>query len=198
MLDICAIETPEAAAAVLDPLRNRLLTELDTPESAAGLATRLDMPRQKLNYHLRELERLGLATVAEERQWGGLRERRMVATASSYVISPDALGDLGADPARVQDRLSAAYLIALGARIVREVSDLVRRAGSAGKRLATLSIDTEVRFRSATERAQFTDELTSAITALVSKYHDPKASGGRAHRLIVAAHPLLVPSPEES
>ena len=75
--------------------------------------------------------------------------------------------------------------------IVREVADLVRRAKEAGKRLATLAVDTEVRFRSATDRAAFTNELTEAITKLVAKYHDESAPGGRAHRLVVVAHPLL-------
>ena len=70
------------------------------------------------------------------------------------------------------------------------MSDLVRRAQEAGKRLATLAVDTEVRFRSATDRAAFSNELTEAITKLVSKYHDESAPGGRAHRLVVVAHPL--------
>jgi hypothetical protein len=51
-------------------------------------------------------------------------------------------------------------------------------------------VDTEVRFRSATDRAAFSNELTEAITRLVSKYHDESAPGGRAHRLVVVAHPL--------
>jgi hypothetical protein len=78
----------------------------------------------------------------------------------------------------------------LGARVVREVGDLVRRANESRKRLATLAIDTEVRFRSATDRAAFTHELTDAIAKLVSKYHDESAPGGRAHRLVIVAHPL--------
>ena len=86
--------------------------------------------------------------------------------------------------------MSASYLIALGARVVREVSDLVRRAKEEGKRLATLAVDTEVRFRSATDRAAFSKELTEAIATLVSKYHDASTPGGRAHRLVVVAHPL--------
>ena len=45
--------------------------------------------------------------------------------------------------------VSAGYLIALGARVVEEVSQLLRRSRETGKRLATLSIDTEIRFRSA-------------------------------------------------
>ena len=73
---------------------------------------------------------------------------------------------------------------------MREVGQLLGRAESAGKRLATLAIDTEVRFRSAAERAAFTDELTRAITDLVARYDDPSAPGGRSHRLVVAAHPL--------
>jgi hypothetical protein len=100
------------------------------------------------------------------------------------------LGPIAVDPKREVDRLSASYLIALGARVVREVGDLVRRATDTGKRLATLSVDTEVRFRSAAERAAFSHELTHAITKLVAKYHDEHAPGGRAHRLVVVAHPL--------
>ena len=100
------------------------------------------------------------------------------------------MGPVAVDPNREMDRLAASYLIALGARVVREVSDLLRRAREAGKRLATLAVDTEVRFRSAADRAAFTSELTEAITKLVSKYHDESAPGGRAHRLVLVAYPL--------
>src|SRR6266702_4117748 len=109
--------------------------------------------------------------------------------ADSSVVSPSALGPVAVDPNREVDRLSASYLIALGARIVREVADLVRRAEKAGKRLATLAMDTEVRFRSPADRAAFSAELAEAITKLVSKYHDGSAPGGRPHRLVVVAHP---------
>jgi hypothetical protein len=114
----------------------------------------------------------------------------VVATAASYVVSPAALGDAASDPARASDRLSARYLIALAARVVREVGDLLRGSKQQGKHLATLSIDTEVRFRSAAERAAFTAELTEAIAGLVASYHDAASPGGRAHRLVLVAHPL--------
>ena len=190
MFDIQVIEDPTTAAVAMEPTRSRILSELADPASAATLATRVGLTRQKVNYHLRALEEHGLVRLADERKWGGLTERRMVATAASYVISPNALGPVAVDPNREVDRLSASYLIALGARIIREVADLVRRADIAGKRLATLSVDTQVRFRSPTERAAFSHELTEAITKLVSKYHDESTSGGRAHRLVIVAHPL--------
>ena len=128
--------------------------------------------------------------LAQERKWGGLTERLLVATAASYVVSPGALGPVAADPSRDIDRLSASYLIALGARIIREVADLVGRAEKAGKRLATLAVETDVVFRSASDRAAFSRELTEAIATLVAKYHDPAAPGGRPHRLVVVAHPI--------
>lgn len=190
MYSIHVIDDPEAATVALEPMRSRLLAEMAEPTSAAALGARVGLARQKVNYHLRALEAHGLVRLAEERKWGGLTERLMVATATSYVVSPSALGPVAVDPAREADRLSSSYLIALGARVVREVGDLVRRANEAGKRLATLAIDTEVRFKSPADRAAFSHELTDAITKLVAKYHDESAAGGRAHRLVLVAHPM--------
>jgi DNA-binding transcriptional ArsR family regulator len=189
MLEIQVIDDPAAATVALEPMRSRLLSELATPASAATLAARVGVARQKVTYHLNALEAHGLVRLAEERKWGGLTERLLVATAASYVVSPSALGPAAADPGREMDRLSASYLIALGARIVREVGDLVRRASASGKRLATLAVDTEIRFRSPEDRAAFSHELTEAVAKLVSRYHDESAPGGRSHRLVIVAHP---------
>ena len=170
------------------------MSELKEPASAADLAERLTIPRQKVNYHLRTLEAHGLVSVAGTKKWGGLTERLVVAKARSFVVSPSALGPIAADPALEVDRLSASYLVALAARAVREVGQLIRGALEARKHLATLSIDTVVRFRSATERAAFTAELTESINRLVARYHDESTPGGRAHRLILMAHPLVEPT----
>lgn len=198
MLDVDVITDPAAAASALDPIRNRLLAELVEPASAATLATKVGISRQKVNYHLKALESHHLVTAAGERQWGGLTERLVVATASSYVVSPGALGQAGSDPRRTRDRLSAGYLIAVAARTVREVGELGRRSRGAKKRLATLSIDTTIRFRSAGDRADFTRELSSAITDLVARYHDERAPGGRPYRLVLAAYPMPTPDSEEA
>ena len=190
MEDVEVIVDPAAAVVALEPIRSRLLAELAEPASAATLAGRLGIARQKLNYHMRALEAHDLVRETETRLWGGLKERLLVASASSYVISPKALGPVALDPDRSSDRLSASYLIALGARIVDEVSDLLRRSRAADKRLATLALDTEIRFRSAADRAAFSNELIQAVTTLVGRYHDESTPGGRAHRLVLVAHPL--------
>jgi DNA-binding transcriptional ArsR family regulator len=189
MLDVDVIDDPAAAAAALDPIKSRLLSELSAPASAASLAARIGMARQKVNYHLRVLEAHKLVHLSEDRRWGGLTEHLYVASASAYVVSPTALGPVAVNPARTTDRLSASYLIALAARVVHEVSALWRLAVRAEKRLATLSVDTDIRFASAAARAAFTSELTGAIAALASRYHDESAPAGRTHRLVVMAYP---------
>lgn len=190
MFDVEVIEDPAAAAVALDPIRSRILAELAEPASAASLAVKLGLPRQKVNYHLRELEKNRLVRIAEKRKWGGLTERLLVATATTYVVSPVAMGPVASDPCRCTDRLSARYLVALAARIMREVTSLLRRSTETGKRLATLSMDMEIRFRSAAERAAFTEQLTRAITQLAARYHDESAPNGRAHRVVIVAHPM--------
>jgi DNA-binding transcriptional ArsR family regulator len=190
VLDVEVISDPAAAVSALDPIRGRLLAELTEPASAAALASRVGIARQKVNYHLRALEDHRLVEVAGERRWGGLTERLLVASAASYVVSPGALGPVGADPGRANDRLSASYLIALAARAVREVGELWRTAREKNKRLATLSIDTAIRFRSPADRAAFTRELSDAVMSLVARYHNDTHPRGRPHRLLVAAYPM--------
>jgi DNA-binding transcriptional ArsR family regulator len=191
MLELAVIEDPEAAEVSLDPVRTRLLVELAEPASATALAARIGLPRQNVNYHLRALEDHGLVELVEERRKGNVTERVLRATAMSYVISPDALDGVQPDPSRSPDRLSARWLIALAAKLVRDVGQLVVGANDARKRLATFAMDGEIRFASAADRAAFAEELAASITSLVSKYHDENAPGGRDHRIVVAVHPTL-------
>ena len=190
MRDVEVIDDPSAAVAALEPVRARLLAELARPGSASTLAGRVGLTRQRVNYHLRTLEAHGLVRLVREQRRRGLTERVMEASAAAYVVSPGALGQAAVAPERTADRLSASYLIALAARVVREVGDLVRGADRADKRLATLSLETHVTFRSAKERATFTRELADAVSGLVAQYHATDSPGGHAYRLIVVAHPL--------
>lgn len=187
------IRSDVVAAAALQPQRREILGALREPGSASSLARRLGLPRQRINYHLRELEKQGLVELVEERRRGNCTERIVRATARSYLISPEALGAIGSDPEQISDRLSSAYLIATAGRAVRDLGELVARAESAGQRLATLTLTTEVRFRSAAERNAFAEELTRAVAGLVARYHDDASPGGRRFRFFVGGHPTLAP-----
>ena len=179
------VQSPEKAGVLLQPGRLRLLEQLTEPDSAAGLARRLGVPRQKLNYHLRELERAGFVELFEERRKGNCIERVVRATAREFLVAPHA------GKATVADRFSAAYLVSVAARAIRDLATLCLRAGRAGKRIATLTLETEIRFASAESRAAFSQELTASIAQLASKYHNERAEGGRPFRLVTVSYPAL-------
>ncbi|MFB9742365.1 ArsR/SmtB family transcription factor [Pseudonocardia sulfidoxydans] len=194
MHDVAVIDDPAAAEVALDPVRARLLAELSEPGSATTLAAKMGLTRQKVNYHLRALEQHGLVELVEERRRGNMTERVLRATAAGYVIAPTTLPALAPDPSREPDRLSARWLLAVAARVVREVGALLSGAAAEGKRVATFTVDGEVRFASAADRAAFAGELAEAVTALVARYHDDSA--GRLHRVVLAVHPVP-PAQEE-
>jgi DNA-binding transcriptional ArsR family regulator len=177
MIDVAVIDNAAAAEAALEPARARLLAQLTEPRSAAMLGAVVGLPRQKVNYHLRMLEQHGLVELVEERRKGNVTERLLQAVAASYVISPSALAAVAPDPARAPDRLSARWLLALAAQLVRDLGDLITGATRAQRKLATFAMDGTVRFASAADRAAFTAELMQAMTSLVAKYHDERAEG---------------------
>ncbi|WP_030453625.1 ArsR/SmtB family transcription factor [Herbidospora cretacea] len=191
MFEVAVIDDPAAAEVSLDPVRARILAELAEPGSATQLSVKIGLPRQKVNYHLKTLEKHGLVELVEERRKGNVTERVMRATAGSYVISPAALGAVEPDPSRRPDRLSAAWLLAVAAQLVKDVGTLITRSERARQKVATFAIDGTVRFASARDRAAFAEELSAAVASLVSRYHDEQSPAGRDHRVVVALHPAI-------
>ncbi|WP_174549834.1 ArsR/SmtB family transcription factor [Herbidospora cretacea] len=191
MLEVAVIDDAAAAEVSLDPVRARILAELSLPGSATQLAAKIGLPRQKVNYHLKTLEKHGLVELVEERRKGNVTERVMRATAGAYVISPAALAAVEPDPAKRPDRLSAAWLLALAAQLVKDVGTLITRSERAQQKVATFAVDGTVRFASARDRAAFAEELSAAVASLVSRYHDEQSPGGRDHRVVIALHPSI-------
>jgi DNA-binding transcriptional ArsR family regulator len=182
---VAVVDEEERVRTLLRGPRLRLLEALrEQPDSAAGLALRLGIPRQTINYHLRQLEQARLVELVEERGHGRCVERVVAPTAASFAVSPDALGSLGPHSGDVRDRASAEYLAARAGEVVRDVGRLLRR----GEAVPTLTLETEIRFAGADERAAFARDLQRAIARLVSRYHDAGADEGSTFTVLVAAH----------
>ena len=69
---VTVLDRSETVAAALPPIRRRMIELLVDPQSASSLARALDLPRQKLNYHLRELERHGLVQLVDSGRGGSV------------------------------------------------------------------------------------------------------------------------------
>ncbi len=189
------IQSTHSAEKLLKPERLRMLELLADPDSSTGIARRMSLPRQTVNYHLRELEKEGFVEFIEHRTKGNCLERVLRATARSYVISPSALGTMGVDATAARDRFSAAYLVSAAARAIQDVSTLRQRADKVGKSLATLTAEAEVRFASAESRREFAEELVNTVAKLVIKYNDDSAKGGRSFRVLLGSYPVLKQTP---
>ncbi len=187
-----------AEAVLMRPMRSQMLEALSEPGSAASIARKLAVPRQKVNYHLRELERQGLVELVEERRRGNCVERIVRATAKSYVVSAEALATLASDPDATRDGVASRDLGAAAALTIRERAVRRERADTAGKKLPSLTLSREVRFANATDRNAFSEELANAVARLVEKYHDEEAEGGRRFRLLVGMHPALAAPKHET
>lgn len=188
---IDVISAPERVAAVLSPIRRQLLKGLAEPDSASGLARKLGIPRQKINYHLRELERAGFVELHQEIQRRGCIERVVRVTARTYTISHDFLEGLAVNPDSIRDRFSSAYLIAAAGRMVRDVAVLRERAASVEQHLTTLAIETEVSFASPAGFNAFAKELAGEIARLAVKYNQEHSRASRKFRVVIGAHPVI-------
>jgi DNA-binding transcriptional ArsR family regulator len=197
-MPMALVDESARAASMLHPMRLRILDALREPGSASTVARQLGLPRQKVNYHLRELEKAGFLEELEQRRSGNCIERIVRAKATHYLINPEMLGRLAADGASVPDRFSSAYLIALAAGTIRDLAALQHRAAKQKKRVATFALQTDVRFASAETRKQFTEELANAVARLVAKYHDDETPGGRPFRFTIGAYPAVPKKEEEA
>ncbi|MEE8119692.1 MAG: helix-turn-helix domain-containing protein [Gammaproteobacteria bacterium] len=193
---VTIIREPQQAAALMDPIRIRILELLKEPGTAAGVSRRLGMARQRAAYHVKTLEKTGLLHHVGDRKRGNCMERVVRTIAGHFLIDPEILGELGVTPAAVKDRFSSTYLVAVASHTAREVSQAQIMAAQADKKLGTLTLQSDIRFRSSQERAAFTDELTQAVTSLVHKYHDDESEVGRLHRLVLLGYPVVLETPE--
>jgi DNA-binding transcriptional ArsR family regulator len=168
----------------LTPLRQRLLSELREPASATGLAARLGETRQRVNYHLRELEKSGLIELAEERQRRGRTERVMRVVAGAVIVAPAMVGDLDA---AAQDRYAADTLLAATARAFDDVARMREAATRAGKRLITFTIEADIGFEQPADVERFAQRLADRVAGLASEFNS--ATAPRRYHLVIAGHP---------
>jgi DNA-binding transcriptional ArsR family regulator len=175
------VSTLDVVSTPLSPLRSAVLWTLREPLSASQVATRLGESRQRVNYHVRELERRGLLELVEERPRRGCTERVMRATCHAVVVEPSLTGSLPED----QDRFAADTLLAGGARMVRDVAAARTAAAERGQRLLTFAIEAEVGFERPADLERFADALALRVAELAEEF----GPGRRRYRVLIGGVP---------
>ena len=180
---------------MLHPLRLRILGLAREPTSAAEIAGRLGLPRQRVNYHVRKLAERGLLRRAGRHRKRNMVEQRYVASARSFLLVPDLLRPVEADWRGIPDTASAAYLLALTAQVQSDVARARELASREGERLSTLSLKSQFRFEGSGQRADFARALREAVVDVIARFTsvDELPGGGpapgRPYRLVLGCYP---------
>jgi DNA-binding transcriptional ArsR family regulator len=182
------VEDVEALQVLGHPLRVRILDLLREPGSAATVARQVGETRQKVNYHLKELERVGLVAPVGERRAGNFIETLYEAAGRSFLVSPRVAW---ADPRRVEtlrQQHSLENLVMVGAQLQRDAISLLDRAAFDGEEIASAAVEADVHFADEHDRAEFLEEYLAAVQKLCDRY---AARDGLRYRLVLAAHPAF-------
>ena len=180
------LRKPDQLHVLAHPIRLRILEMLREPLSAAALARSLADARQKVNYHLKELERAGLVRRVGERRAGNFLESLYQAVARTFVVSsrvawgsPRRLKAFGA-------QLSLRTLVTLGESLQRDAAVLLDRAAFDGEEISSASVEGEVHFADKDDRAAFMKEYLAAVGPLLKRYGARK---GARYRAVFAVYP---------
>lgn len=192
----CVEDGRRAATLLQHPLRLRILRLAAEPASASSIARALGLPRQKVNYHLRELARARFVRRAGDVKRRNMVERRFVAAARSFVLAPAGLVTATTGKRGAADRASAGYLVTLAGRAQAEAAKAASDSARRGARVATLAMEAAVRFESAPQRARFAAALERAVADLIARHASPlerpggKPAKGFPFRLTILCHPI--------
>jgi DNA-binding transcriptional ArsR family regulator len=179
------IGEPDRVRLALSPVRRDLLERLREPASATQLAAELGLSRQRINYHLRALERAGMLDLVEERPRRGFTERVLAARADAFVVDPGVMGSRASIEA--QDRYAAEHLIGAASDVVRDVVRMQAAAQAEGTRLLTFTIEADVRFAAPADVERFCERLAELVADTAAAHGT--TAGGRSYRLVLGGHP---------
>jgi len=190
---VLLVRDAERLGALAHPMRVQILAALREPASAATVARAIGQPRQKVNYHLKELETAGLIEPVGERRVGNFVESLYRAVARTFLVSPEVIW---ADPRRAETlgrQLSMQTLVLLGERLQRDAAILLDRATFDGEEIASASVVAEAHFADEADREAFLGEYLRMTAELLERHGN---KDGEPYRVIFAAYPEAEGGPQ--
>lgn len=187
--ELYRLETIEQLRAIADPLRVRLGEQLARRAmTATQLAEALDLPANKVHYHVRELERVGLVRLVETREKGGILEKYYRLVAGDLQV-PEAL--LRAAPPDESIAATGEILQAISQDFMRAFSQaLLHQAWEPGS-LALLTAEVNL-------TNEEMGDLTAQVQALLKPYEKREPpSGSTARSFALLAYPSAPARPIE-
>ncbi|GLI09075.1 transcriptional regulator [Paenibacillus tyrfis] len=191
ILESLRIEAPEQAMALLNPLRADIAARLAAPASAAEVARAIGEAPQRINYHLKALEKAGLVRRVGTRQVRNLVEVLYQAVAKTFILS-DQLGMKPETVRRLKDQGSLSHLVQTAERIKQDALLLMEHSDE-GQDIPSASLQFQVSLRDAEERHAFVEEYAALVRQLTTKYRKPanEAEPADPYHVVLAVYPQI-------
>ncbi|MFB6362759.1 ArsR/SmtB family transcription factor [Paenibacillus elgii] len=191
ILESLRIEAPEQAMALLNPLRADIAARLASPASAAEVARAIGEAPQRINYHLKALEKAGLVRRVGTRQVRNLVEVLYQAVAKTFILS-DQLGMKPETVRRLKDQGSLSHLVQTAERIKQDALLLMEHSDE-GQDIPSASLQFQVSLRDAEERQAFVKEYAALVRQLTAKYRKPanEAEPADPYQVVLAVYPQI-------
>ena len=183
---IRSLSDPEQLQALSHSTRVAILEVLRKPMSAASVARELGQPRQRINYHLKELARVGLVEAVEERRKGNFIETLYRSVARSFVVSPQVAWSNPRRLEALRRQHSLGTLVEMGERLQADAAVLLDRAAYDGEEIASAGVTAEARFATEADRAAFLDAFLRSTRELLEEHG---SKDGEPFRAVFAVYP---------
>nr|WP_275695691.1 helix-turn-helix domain-containing protein [Fredinandcohnia sp. SECRCQ15] len=158
----------------MNPLRGEIIGQLTEPASATEVAKAINETPQRVNYHLKTLEKVGLVKQVGTRHVRNLIEVLYLAVAKSFIMS-DSLGWSHDAIERLKDQSSLAHLITISERIRKDALSLLEQSEQ-NIEIPSASLQTKIVLPEKKDRNAFLNEYVKLVKQLVEKYQVNEAS----------------------
>ncbi|MGG1516592.1 helix-turn-helix domain-containing protein [Paenibacillus oryzisoli] len=180
------IESPEQATVLLNPLRGEIIAQLQEPGSAAEVARTLGETAQRINYHLKALEKVGLVERVGTRQVRNLVEVLYRAIAKTFVLA-ESLSMKPETLQKLKEQSSLAHLVTTSDRLRRDAVLLMEQS-EVGEDVPSATLQLQVCLGTEAQRQAFIEEYAALMQALVARY-SASSDSQDAYQVIAAVYP---------
>ncbi|MFC0189299.1 winged helix-turn-helix domain-containing protein [Fictibacillus aquaticus] len=181
------VTDPEQAACLLHPVRSEMISLLKDPASATELSKAMNETPQKLNYHLKTLEKLGLVYRSGTRNVRNLVEVMYQAAGKSFILS-DCLGMPQEKIQKLKDQSALAHVLALTDKMKADAVSLMEQADE--EEVPTAIMEAVIQLSSRQQRSQFMQDYTDMLKKLIERYQAVDNEQSTPYQVSLAVYPI--------
>jgi len=172
--------------ALLNPLRGEIVAHLQKPASATEVARQLSETPQRINYHLKSLEKVGIVRRVGTRQVRNLVEVLFQAVAKSFILA-ESLSMKPETMRKLKDQGALAHLITSSERMKQDALLLMEQSDE-NEIIASAALQLQVTLADSDQRNAFVEEYVSLVQKLVAKYHC-EGQSEEIYQVLLAVYP---------